>query len=215
MERTITVKGTGRVSLPPDLTVVTMTLKSLDKDYDAAMAAASARLGALETALAAEGFAKEALKTVSFNVCTEQEGVQDERGNYRTVFAGYACYQALKLEFDFDTARLSRVLSAVSGSAAEAELNVRFTVRDTEAVNRELLESAARNARAKAEILTAASGAALGELVRIDYHWDELNVFSRTDFAAEKRCMAMGCNAEMTPENVEVSDNATFTWELA
>ena len=41
MDRTITVKGTGNVSVKPDLTIISFTLKSIDKNYDKAMEDAS------------------------------------------------------------------------------------------------------------------------------------------------------------------------------
>ena len=37
MEKTITVKGTGNISVTPDLMIVSLTLKSIDKIYDKAM----------------------------------------------------------------------------------------------------------------------------------------------------------------------------------
>lgn len=119
MEKTITVKGTGSVSVQPDLTIVSLTLKSLDKDYEKAMQYASEKLSALQSALENIGFAKDDLKTTSFNVNTEYESVRDKNGNYKSVFEGYACVQGLKLEFDFDTKVLSKVLSAIAACISE------------------------------------------------------------------------------------------------
>ena len=61
MEKTITVKGTGRISVQPDLTIVSLTLKSFNKDYEKAMQNASEKLSALQNALNDIGFAKEDL----------------------------------------------------------------------------------------------------------------------------------------------------------
>ena len=43
--------------------------------------------------------------------------------------------------------------------------------KDPSAVNEALLTSAAANAKRKAEVLCAASGVSLGDLVNIDYNW--------------------------------------------
>ena len=59
---------------------------------------------------------------------------------------------------------------------------MQFTVKDEEAVDAALLDSACANAKAKAEILTKASGVTLGELVSIDYNWGELHLHSPTRY---------------------------------
>ena len=219
MPRTLTVKGTGNVKIPPDMTVVSMTLRSLNKDYEKSMAQSAEQLAALKKSLASVGFKDEDLKTSSFNVCTERESVRDKDGNYKSVFAGYACIQSLMLEFDFDTVRLGKVLSAISSSVADPELNISFTVRDKNAVSEALLRSASENARAKAEVLASASGVKLQSLLSIDYNWGNINIVSNTGFMMEKRCMAMNdcCEEAMafTPEDISVTDNVTFVWEIA
>ena len=219
MPRTLTVKGTGSVKIPPDMTVVSMTLRSLDKDYEKSMNKSAEQLSALKKALTTVGFKDEDLKTSNYNVCTEHESVRDEYGNYKSVFAGYACIQSLVLEFDFDTVRLGKVISAISSSVADPEMNISFTVRDKNAVSEALLRSATENARAKAEVLADASGVKLHALLSIDYNWGNINVVSNTGFMMEKRCMGMNdcCEEAMvfTPEDISVTDNVTFVWEIA
>ena len=216
MNRTITVRGTGRVSLRPDTVVVSMTLTTLDKDYDRSMSLSAGLLDGLRAALADIGFEEKELKTTHFNVSARHDSVRDENGSYKSVFMGYSCTHGLKLEFALDTALLSRVLSAVSRSIADPELNIRFTVSDPDAAADELLASAAANARHKADVLAAASGAALGQLVTIDYNWGELNVYSRTEYGMDRKCMAMASPANMSfePEDIDLSDSAAFVWEL-
>lgn len=217
MEKTITVKGTGSVSVQPDLTIVSLTLKSLDKDYEKAMQYASEKLSALQSALENIGFAKDDLKTTSFNVNTEYESVRDKNGNYKSVFEGYACVQGLKLEFDFDTKVLSKVLSAIAACISEPQLNIRFSVKDKAAVNDALLESAAANAKKKAEVLTKASGVTLGELISINYNWAELDIYSDTRYEMEEKCMCApsSINMDIPPDDIEVGDSATFVWSIA
>ena len=56
------------------------------------------------------------------------------------------------------------MISAIANSGANPELSIAFTVRNPAKVSEELLESAALNARAKAEILCRASGSEMGQL---------------------------------------------------
>ncbi|MBQ1675075.1 MAG: SIMPL domain-containing protein, partial [Oscillospiraceae bacterium] len=91
MDRTITVKGSAKLSLRPDYVVITMNLTAEDKDYDTAMAQANERLDTLRDALAAVGYDRKELKTTNFNVSTEYDFQNDRNGNGRRVFRGYAC----------------------------------------------------------------------------------------------------------------------------
>lgn len=216
MKRTITVKGTGNTSVKPDQIEVSLTLKALNPDYDAAMQQASGLLAALRTALQEVGFAEDDLKTSSFDVRTEYEGFHDKDGNYQRKFTGYSCVQSMALRFDFDTRLLSETLTAISDCVANPELNVSFTVKDPECVREELLRKAAENARSKAEILADASGVKLGELVTINYSWGEINICSPMSFGVESNCMAKASRVSMdfAPQDIEVSDSATFVWKI-
>ncbi len=219
MMRTITVKGVGNVSAKPDYISISMTIESVDNNYDKAMAGAARRIENLKAAAVSVGYEKEALKTISFNVETRYENVRDRQGSYKREFAGYACVYRLKLAFDFDSKQLAKVISAIANSGANPELSIAFTVKNPAKVSEELLESAAQNARAKAEILCKATGAELGQLISIDYNWGELNIVSRTSYEMEDCLMPLAamdkcCAPEIEPDDINVSDTVAFTWEI-
>lgn len=218
MARTITVKGMGRVTTAPDYVVISMSLEAHEMDYEETMKLAAKNIELLNLSLEEIGFEKKSVKTTTFNVRTDYETVRDKKGDYTRVFNGYICSHRLKVEFDFDTKRLGQTLYAISCCLAHPELSIAFTVKDPSAVNKELLKSATGNAREKAEILCEASGVELGELLTIDYNWGELNVISHTDYMLEEKCMAMpvGSLADMDiePDDIDVSDTATFVWEI-
>lgn len=110
------------------------------------------------------------------------------------------------------------MLGAIAVCIAEPELNVQFTVKDKEAADAALLESACVNAKAKAEILTKASGVTLGELVSIDYNWGELHLYSPTRYEMDPPCMARASAAptamDIEPDDIDISDSVTFVWEI-
>ena len=219
MIRTITVRGTGNISVKPDYITLSMTIDSQGKNYDRAMEEAAQRIGVLQDTAVRVGCEKDALKTVSFNVETRYESVKDRQGNYKREFSGYACIYRLKLSFDFDSKQLARVISAIADSGAKPEMSIAFTVKNPAKVNEDLLINAAENAKAKAEILCKASGIKLGELLSIDYNWGELNIVSRTTYEMEDcvpPMMAMSkCAApEIEPDDIDVSDTVAFTWEI-
>ena len=206
--RTITVKGIGAVSVKPDLIVLRLSMETAEYEYDAAMKAAAEKIDFLNKALEAAGFEKKSAKTADFRVRADYDRLNDGKGNYTSVFMGYKCRHELKIEFDFDTKRLAKALS---------EISIDFTVKDSSAVSGELLKAAVKNAREKAEILCAASGAKLGELLSIDYNWGELHLYSATDYDVEGKCMTLGAADDMDiePEEIKARDTATFAWEIA
>ncbi len=215
MERTITVKGIGKASVKPDLTVVNVTLDALKEDSASAMDLAEKKLKALKTALGKVGIPDDDIKTTDFNVSVETKSERDKNGNYSQVFVGIRCHHALRVTFDFDMARLGAALSALADCDAEPEYEVHFTVKDKTAVSAELLQNAAKDAKTRADILAKASGVSLGKLLHIDYSWGELNVVSPTrlmacDLAVKSNARAMSIN----PDDINVSDTVAFTYEI-
>lgn len=218
MPRTITVKGIGRVSAKPDYVVLSMVLESGDMDYDKATELADKQLEQLREALSGAGFDKKALKTADFNVRTKYDNVRDDSGNYRSEFNGYSVFHRLKLEFDLDSERLSKALSAFSGSASNPELSIAFTVKDASAVNEKLLCASAQNAVQKARVLCAASGVELGELLSVNYSWSELDILSDTRCQVPKLLRSApaseASHMDIEPDDIDVRDTAEFVWEI-
>ena len=215
--KTITVKGKGHVSAKSDWIVVSMRLETAHAEYDKTTELAAEKIANLNAALEEIGFEAKSIKTTDFNVRTDYESVRDKDGNYKNVFNGYVCNHNLKVEFDFDSKRLGLVLAALSSCFAKPEFFVAFTVKDPSAISRELLVSAAQNAKQKAEILCSASGVKLGELVSIDYNWSEIDICSHTNYKLESRCLMAAsplANVDINPDDIDVDDTATFVWEI-
>ncbi len=215
MEKTIRVSGTGKISVSPDVVELTIRLSTLDKKYEKAVAGTGRKAEALAAAAAEAGFAPGDLKTTLFRVEVENENRQDADGVWRNHFVGYDCAHAVKLSFPLDMERLARLIDAICGCLSEPDLNVAFTVADRDRVADELLRDAARNAARKAAVLAEAAGVTLGELVSVDYSWNELRVFSDTDLCLNEPMMkASRAVADMVPEDVDLSDSAVFVWRI-
>lgn len=216
--KTITVKGMGKASVKPDLIVISMRLETEDKKYDKTTELAAEKIEILNKSLEEVGFEKQSVKTTNFFVRANYENVRDKNGVYKNEFKGYVCSHNLKIEFDFDTKRLATALSAISACVATPEFSISFTVKDRSKISDELLKSAAKNAREKAEILCAASGVKLGGLISIDYKWGETDVYSDTAYRIENRRMmkAEACfaNVDIEPEEINLNDTVTFVWEI-
>ena len=217
--RTIAVKGTGSISAKPDLITIALSLESADKDYEKLMRRSAEKTDALGACLEKVGFAKTSLKTTDFNVDARYDNEKNEEGVYVRKFKGYVCIHRMKVEFDFDAERLAKTLQAVAGCAAKPELNISFTVKDSDAVSEALLRAACENAKNKAKVLCDASGVKLGALVSVDYDCKKHDFVSPTRYAAANDCMAApllrSCAAvDFTPEDIKVKDTVAFVWEI-
>lgn len=204
--KTITVKGVGTASVKPDYITIRLEIVSVDKDYSKSVSGANKRIGTLQNALSKAGYAKEDLKTLSFRVGT----------SYEKKSAIYHCRYSLKLSFDLDTKRLAETIDSIADSDADAQFTIMFTVKNPEKVNKQILKSAAENARQKAEILCAASGVKLGELVEINYNWGEVNVVSASTYSMNRdmvRCASTPA-PEFEPDDIKSEDSVTFVWEV-
>lgn len=121
MERTITVKGIGKISARSDYVILEMKLEAKDKQYDKVMDIATKQLAELKQSLLSIGFEKDAVKTTNFNVYTDYDRYKDEHDHYQRVFTGFVCFHQLKLAFDFDLKRLSQVLVTIASCPTHLE----------------------------------------------------------------------------------------------
>ena len=217
MTRTITVKGIGKVSAKSDYVVLSMSLQAHHMHYEKTMDEATEQFEQLKKSLVSVGFDEESIKTKSFDVRIDQKRVDDKNGNYKYVFNGYIVSHTLKVEFDFDSKMLSYALNAVATCLANPQLTIAFTVKNATAINEMMLRSATVNAKRKAEILCEASNVKMGQLLSIDYNWGELNIYSKTRYDMDEDCMPMVSMSKLIdiePDDIDVSDTATFVWEI-
>ena len=79
-----------------------------------------------------------------------------------------------------------------------------------------MLRSATANAKRKAEIPCEASNVTMGDLIAIDYNWGEHDIYSHTGYdCCEDAMPLMACKAiDIDPDDIDVSDTATFVWEI-
>ena len=178
-QRTIHIKGTGKASVPPDYVTLTLKLEAQNRDYGHAVRIGAQQVEMLREAAEEAGFSSDDVKTMSFAVDTEYENEKYEeegRTRSRRFLVGYKCRHTLRLSFDMDSERLTEIMSKIGDCLAKPEISIGFTVKDTQKVRNMVLQSAAEDARRKAEILCKASGVELGDLIRIDYSWSEIHV---------------------------------------
>lgn len=215
--RQIRVKGIGRVSRTPDTIIVGMTLRASDRMYSEAVAAGADQLQFMRKAIIKVGFKKEDLKTTYFDIDTDYTNWRKPDGEYESVFKGYSVIHRAELRFPMDMKKLDNLLGSITEWVANPEITIKFTVDDVDSIKKEILEKATKDAFEKVEILCNAAGKKLGDLIQMDYGWDEIRVGSFDDLSigcAPGVCEDMAQEYNFEPDDIKASDTVEFVWSI-
>jgi uncharacterized protein YggE len=130
--RTLTVTGTGTVSVPPDIVVVSLGVQTVGPDIARAVASNNEAAGAVQAAARELGVADEDIRTTYFYVSTQQQ--YDEFGNV-TGEVTYWVDNTISLTLR-DTSKLGDLLEAAVDAGANSISGVTFSVDDPSAAER-------------------------------------------------------------------------------
>ncbi len=215
-QRLLRVSGRGKVTVAPDQIQLPITLVGLSKNYEATVALSTKMTNLLKKTFEDYGFKETDLKTTWFAIDSKYEGIHNERGEYRNVFQGYEFRHELTIEFVADNELLGKALSALSSSGTNAEFRIVYTVKDPEHAKNELLHKAMEDAKIKAEQLAAASGVTLGEIVLIDYSWDDIHFkvepMQPMMFREEMKMAKM--DLDINPQDINLEDTIRVVWSI-
>lgn len=220
MERTIRVTGRGKMNVKPDTIELNIFVSKVYPEYAEAMEASAEMTEVLKAAAERAGFDPRDLKTTGFSINMNYEGVYDEKGNWKNKFAGYRYDHNLALRFDADNVKLGKMLWELSDCGADAEISINHTVKDPEPVRNELLAKAVKDSHTKAEVLAAASGVSLGDIISVDYSWGEMQIYNRTvdnlTFGSNSKISMTEESFDMDIEadDIHIRDTVTVIWEI-
>ncbi|CZQ89239.1 SIMPL domain-containing protein [Trichococcus collinsii] len=210
----MTVKGKGSASAPPDAIAISLQLEGIKDTYELAMQHAALELEQVRETLLPLGFSKKEIRSTHFSIDSAYEHRNDFRGENKRYFLGYRYRNDLKIIFENDSKRLGEILWALSTCEASPEFSVYFFLQNRQAVEQALLEDAVRDAKGKAQILAAAGGVMLGKILSIDYDWGEIEVRSRVYAASAKMAYDSTPMIDLEPEDISNSDTVTVVWEI-
>lgn len=211
-QKTIRVMGIGNVKVAPDTTKLSFSVDSLHKDYETAYAEAAVGNKELRKALEKLQLPKDSLKTSDFSITKETEWNNKTR---KYEFVGFKLRQTLAIELPLDSVLTSKVMSALGAAWPELEVKISFVKKDSHDVKLQILESAVKDAREKAEVIARTLGHKLGGIVNVDYSKRRLEIDVR-----EQVCncidagMPEGTSIDYTPEDIEAGDTVETVWYL-
>ncbi len=200
--RTLVVTGTGKVEVAPDLVTVNLGVQTVGEDIAQVVAENNRRSQRVQQAVLALGVAQEDVRTISFNVSPQEQ--YDETGNPTGVTVYWVDNTVTVTLRQVD--RLGELLQAAVDAGANTIQGVSFSVDDPSAAEAEARQLAMQDARARAEMLAQAAGAALGEPVSIN-----TSVFVPSPYAGG---IGGGGGVPVSPGMAEVQVQVYVTYEL-
>lgn len=213
-QKTIRVMGTGNVKVAPDTTRLTFEVDSLHDTYENAYREASTGNGEMKSFLESFEIDKDALKTTDFSITKETEWSRKED---KYVFLGFKLRQALYLDLPIDSVLISRVIATLGDAWPELEVKISFIKKDAHDAKLQILESAVKDAREKAEVIAATLGHKLGSIISADYSKRSIDINFKEAEPLGLRCedcADMNGGIDFTPDDLEASDTIETVWYL-
>ena len=218
MERQIRVTGKGKISVAPDLIRIDISAEGVYKTYEETLKKSAEQTGILRKTIEKAGLDPKDLKTTRFNIDSEYKTWYDKNDNYKKKFIGYKYEHRTYIKFPNDNNQLGRILYELSANNIEAEFSIHHTVKDIEKVKNELLAKAIEDSKIKAEVLSKAAGVRLGEIVSINYSWDELEISSELVdglmYSKTSRQATPSFDIDIEADDIDVEDTVTIVWEI-
>jgi uncharacterized protein YggE len=160
VQRSISVSGEGRVSLPTDTATLTLGAEVFDPDAAAAQREVQRRMEAILSVFRQAGIPESKVKTVMYSMSVERDW------NQPTTVIGYRVTHLVEVQVQ-PVERTGDLLNRAVQAGANAVTNISLSVSNPAAALRQARELAVRDAREKAAQLAQLSGVALGAPLRI------------------------------------------------
>jgi uncharacterized protein YggE len=156
--RTISVNGEGRVSIPPDVVMMSLGVDERNADLNAAQTAADEKMDAIIAALQANGVAEDDIQTGNYSIYAERD--YEREGQPVT---GYVVSHTVTAKVrDIDNA--GNVVSAAIDAGANNVGGIWFGLDDPAGAIQQARELAVADAEAKATELARLANATLGPI---------------------------------------------------
>ena len=158
----IVVTGEGIVKATPDQAWVSIGAETRSKSSKDAQQRNAEAMTAVMQKIAAFGIQKDAIKTTAIDLQMEFD-----YANGKQTPRGYVARNTVEVRVD-DLTKLGDVLDAVVSSGATVIHGLRFDVKQREQAEASALQSAVKNAMAKAQAIALGSNRAIDRILKIE-----------------------------------------------
>lgn len=208
---TVTVTGTSKVSVVPDMTELNIHLSSVKMNMGDATKAVGDQTQQYLKILKQLGFQESDVKTTNFSAAKNRFYRDD-----RYIDSGYIVSQNLTVKFAYDQAKLQKIVARFSDTKDPVDFRIGFYVSDAlrEKTETELQSKAVADARRKASNLSSAAGVKMGGVKSIIYGSETSGPMY---FKSEMRfnanaMMSDGSDLSFAPQETELQEAVTVIW---
>lgn len=156
---TIQITASGKVTVAPDLAVVSATVHNDANTAVDAQSKNTQKMDAVINFLKSSGIDQKDITTSQYNVSPKYDYTRSN-----PTITGYTATQTVTIKV-YDLTKVGSLLDGATSAGANQIDNVYFTFNDPDAIKEQARENALANAKEKAKKLADAAGLNLGKLV--------------------------------------------------
>ncbi len=203
--RSMSVSGTGRVTVVPDLATINIGVRTEAEAVTEALDGNTAQANAIAKVLKEMGIADEDIQTSNFNVYPT-ERYDPITGQIEGRYFVVENTVNVKVR---DLSQLGAVLSAVVEAGANSIYGINFSIEDRQAAIAEARQLAIENAQATAEAIAEEAGVSLGNIINIsvssgdgpvNYYDNKGGAYAEADVPIAAGTLAITMQAHLTYE---------------
>ena len=204
--RSMTVSGTGQVTLKPDIAYINIGVHSEAPTASDASAQNNTSSQAVIAALKAAGVAVDDIQTTNYNIYQNNQTGPDGKIVSSTYAVDNTVYVTVR-----DITKLGALLDDAVKAGANNVNNIQFDVADKTKALSDARAAAVKSARAEADQLASAAGVTLGSVQTISYNE---NTPGPIFYAKGAGPMAADASAPISAGTMQISVNVTLTYEI-
>ena len=204
--RTITVTGTGMITLTPDIAYVYIGVRTQDASASTAMDQNNARAQAVITAIKGFGVEDRDIQTTNFSIYPQP--IYDD--NYNQIGVTYQVDNTVYVTVR-NLEKLGELLDASFRAGANTINSISFDVADKTAVVSQARLEAVKNARAQADEIASAAGVTIGDVQTISYYD---TTPTPKYFEARAMDMAQAASVPVESGSMQVTTTVTIVYEI-
>lgn len=158
----VVTSGQAMVRAAPDRAYVTFAAESRAANPKVAQQENAQAMSGVQQKLREAGVPRDAVRTLAYDLQMEVDYVNGKR-----VPRGYVARNTMEVRID-EVDRVGALIDLVVGTGATVVSDVRFDLKNRDALEREALKQAVADARARAEAAAAGAGRTIDRILRIE-----------------------------------------------
>ena len=206
-QRTITVTGTGKVTLTPDIAYISIGVHTENASAKDAVTENNTQAQAVIAAIKGFGVAEKDIQTTNFSISPQQQYDKDGKQTGIIYMVDNTVYVTIR-----DLSKLGDLLDSTVSSGANSISSIQFDVTDKTGALSQARQAAVTDARKQADELTKATSVAVGEVQSISYYDSSAPI--TVQYAKADMMGTAGASVPVQSGSMQISTTVTIVYGL-